>query len=204
MKARGIILFAALAAAVAGLLITRQHAVRKTEPPPPELTKSSSPAPAITVPAPQAPPLAVASSPPPAPVARPPAKTSAATNASTQTEIAVLDQPITNNGYRVEDPVARLALYSVGTGDPEADAYWESAIFDPGLPAEERKDLIEDLNETGLADPQHPGSGDLPMILARIRLIEQLRSYSIDQVDANAFAEAEKDLVGMANGQAPQ
>ena len=87
--------------------------------------------------------------------------------------------------------------------DPEADAYWESAIDDSNLPAEERKDLIEDLNETGLSDPHHPGPTDSSLITARIRLIEQLAPYSIDEVNAKAFAEAYKDLVGMVNGQAP-
>ena len=113
-------------------------------------------------------------------------------------------QSLSYNGYEVEDPAARVALYFVGTGDPEADAYWASAIFDPSLPAEERKDLIEDLNETGMADPQHPSPADLPLILTRIQIIQQLAPYSIDQVDADAFAEAYNDLVGMANGQAPQ
>jgi hypothetical protein len=113
-------------------------------------------------------------------------------------------QPIVYNGYKIKDPMARVALYLVGSGDQDANAYWENAIFDPSLPSEERKDLIEDLNETGLATPKHPGPEDLPVILARLRLIEQIAPYSIDQVDADAFAEAYKDLVGMAQGQAPQ
>ena len=47
----------------------------------------------------------------------------------------------------IQDPDARDALSLVGI-DPEAEAYWISAINDPTLPPEERKDLIEDLNET--------------------------------------------------------
>ena len=115
---------------------------------------------------------------------------------------AQADQGLSYNGYKVHDPIARVALYSVGT-DAEADAYWESAINDSSLPAEERKDLIEDLNETGLSDPHHPGPIDWSLIMGRIRLIEQLAPYSIDEVNAKAFAEAYQDLMGMANGQAP-
>jgi len=112
-------------------------------------------------------------------------------------------QPLIINGYVVQDPEARAALSFVGA-DPAADAYWADAISDPTLPAEERKDLIEDLNEDGLSDPHHPGPADLPLIMARLRLIEELGPYAMDQVNADAFAEAEKDLIGMANGQSPQ
>ena len=75
----------------------------------------------------------------------------------------------------VRDPVARLALSLVGA-DADAEAYWMTAINDPNLPANERKDLIEDLNEDGLSDPQHPGPQDLPLILRRLQLIE--RAYA--------------------------
>jgi hypothetical protein len=107
------------------------------------------------------------------------------------------------NGYDVEDPTARLALYFVGA-DPDATAYWMSAINDPGLPAEERKDLIEDLNEDGLSDPRHPALADLPLIESRIEIIEAAAPYSMDQVNADAFAEAYKDLVGLLNGRTPR
>jgi hypothetical protein len=94
-------------------------------------------------------------------------------------------------------------LYFVGA-DPEATAYWMAAIDDPGLPSEERRDLIEDLNEHGLLDPRHPTMADLPLIENRIVLIEAIAPYSMDQVNVDAFAEAHKDLVGLLNGRAPQ
>jgi hypothetical protein len=112
-------------------------------------------------------------------------------------------QPLTINGYVVQDPEARKALSFVGN-DPDATAYWASAINDPNLPSEERKDLIEDLNEDGLSDPKHPGPQDLPLIMNRLQLIEELSPNSMDPVDAQAFAEAYKDLSGMLNGQLPQ
>jgi hypothetical protein len=103
----------------------------------------------------------------------------------------------------IQDPTARMALSLVGA-DPDADAYWVSAINDPSLSANERKDLIEDLNEDGLSDPKHPGADDLPMIWSRINLIEQLGPSAMDQVNAAAFAEAYKDLVNLAMGNGAQ
>jgi hypothetical protein len=100
----------------------------------------------------------------------------------------------------VQDPDARVALSMVGA-DPEAEAYWIGAINDPDLPADERKNLIEDLNEDGLSDPKHPGPEDMPLILNRIQLIEELAPNAMDQDNAAAFAEAYKDLVNLANGQ---
>jgi len=100
----------------------------------------------------------------------------------------------------IQDPDARAALSLVGA-DPEAEQYWMAAINDPTLPAEERKDLIEDLNEDGLSDPKHPGPQDVPLIVSRIQLIEELAPNSMDPVNAKAFAEAYKDLNNMLAGE---
>ena len=99
----------------------------------------------------------------------------------------------------VADPLARVALSFVGA-DPLAEAYWYAAINDPSLSAHERQDLIEDLNEDGLSDPQRPGLEDLPLILSRLALIEQVALDAMDKVNADAFAEAYKDLSNMAGG----
>jgi len=53
------------------------------------------------------------------------------------------------------------------------------------------------LNEDGLSDPDHPGPEDLPLILSRLRLIEEMAPYAMDEVNADAFAEAYKDLLNM-------
>ena len=98
----------------------------------------------------------------------------------------------------LHDPLARDALALVGM-DATAEAYWCVAINDPQLPTHERQDLIEDLNEEGLSDPKHPGLEDLPVILSRIRLIEAAGPYAMDQVNADAFDEAYKDLINLAN-----
>jgi hypothetical protein len=100
----------------------------------------------------------------------------------------------------IQDATARAALSLVGI-DPEAEQYWVSAINNPNLPAEERQDLIEDLNQDGLSDPHHPSPQDMPLILSRIELIKALAPDSMDQVNADAFAEAYKDLVNLAGGQ---
>lgn len=100
-------------------------------------------------------------------------------------------------GETLKDPVAREALSLVGL-DPEAEAYWLAAINDLSLPANERQDLIEDLNEEGLADPRHPTPDDLPLILNRIALIESIGPDAADEVNADAFIEAYKDLLNLA------
>lgn len=93
-------------------------------------------------------------------------------------------------------PLARLALATVGA-DEFAEQLWLHAINDPELPAESRKDLIEDLNEDGFADPKRLTSADLPLIEARLALIERLAPEAMDKTNADAFAEARKDLVAM-------
>src|SRR5262249_11971668 len=67
----------------------------------------------------------------------------------------ITSQQASNAREGVRDPMARLALSYVGT-DSEAETYWIGAINDSSLPAHERQDLIEDLNEDGLSDPKNP------------------------------------------------
>ena len=98
----------------------------------------------------------------------------------------------------LQDPLARIALDYVGA-DLKAEAYWMDAINDPTLPAKERQDLIEDLNENGLSDPKHPSPDDLPLIVSRLELIEQLAPDAMDKVNADAFDEAYKDLINLGN-----
>ena len=93
-------------------------------------------------------------------------------------------------------PDAREALKHVGS-DPKADAVWTRAINDPRIAAKDRQDLIEDLNETGFAHPGKPSADELPMIKARIALIDRLSPTAMDQTNADAFKEARKDLVAM-------
>ena len=61
------------------------------------------------------------------------------------------------------------------------------------------QDLIEDLNEDGLSDPKHPSEQDLPLILNRLLLLEEIAPDAMDKVNADAFQEAYKDLLRMYN-----
>jgi hypothetical protein len=92
--------------------------------------------------------------------------------------------------------LARSALGLVGA-DPDAEEIWVNAINDPNRSSNERKDLIEDLNEDGFPDPKNVTEDDLPLILSRLMLIEELAPDAIDEVNADAFQEAYKDLVNM-------
>jgi hypothetical protein len=96
----------------------------------------------------------------------------------------------------IPEAVAREALSFVGA-DAEAEAIWLKAINDPNLSVNARKNLIEDLNEDGFSDPKNPTEDDLPLIWSRIQLIEELAPDAMDQANADAFAEAYKDLVNM-------
>jgi hypothetical protein len=111
-------------------------------------------------------------------------------------------QTSSNKPKNLEDPIARMALAYVGN-DWDAEEYWAEAIFDPSLPDKEREDLMEDLNEEGFLDPHHPSPDELPLILARLQLIEEI-APTADEFMRPHLAEAYKDLVNMLNGRGPQ
>ena len=92
-------------------------------------------------------------------------------------------------------PIARDALAFVGA-DPDAEEVWFQAINDPNLTAKQREDLIEDLNEVGI-DPKNLTEDDIPLIVSRMQIIEELAPDAMDDVNAAAFAEAYKDLSNM-------
>lgn len=98
----------------------------------------------------------------------------------------------------VTEPEARVALSLVGA-DPAAEAVWIQAINDPGLSKDARQNLIEDLNEDGFPDPKNLTADDLPLIVNRIALIEDLAPDAMDDVNQAAFQEAYRDLVNMYN-----
>jgi len=95
------------------------------------------------------------------------------------------------------DPLARLAMSLVGV-DPEAEAYWLEAIYDSSLPDAEREDLMEDLNEEGLSDTKRPGPQDLPLIMTRLAIIEEIAPHA-DEFMLPHLAEAYKDLLNLAD-----
>lgn len=95
-----------------------------------------------------------------------------------------------------QDPAARAALRLVGV-DATAEIIWQEAINNPQLSQQERQDLIEDLNEDGLPKEKNITRADLPMIRARLQIIDRLMPEAMDQINADAFAEARKDLLNM-------
>jgi hypothetical protein len=100
---------------------------------------------------------------------------------------------------QLQDPAARMALSLVGA-DSGAEQYWLAAIFDPALPDQEREDLMEDLNEDGLSNPEHPGLEDLPLIVNRLQIIEEIAPYA-DEFMLTHLGEAFKDLHLLLAGQ---
>jgi hypothetical protein len=90
----------------------------------------------------------------------------------------------------IQDPIAREALALAGV-DPYAEAYWFDALDNSALSQSERQDLVDDLNEEGLADPKHPTVDDLPLLLARVELLEDAAATYGDRYE---FQEPYDDL----------
>jgi hypothetical protein len=150
------------------------------EAPPPVAT--TAPAPAVVV---KAPPAAAKVA------AKKPAKANVQASAGGSRQRGSNKPPLT-----ADQQFARQALSLVGA-NPEAEAVWYDAINDPSRSEHERKDLIEDLNEEGFDDPKNLTPDDLPLIVNRIAIIEQLAPFAMDEANDAAFAEAYKDLINM-------
>jgi hypothetical protein len=107
-----------------------------------------------------------------------------------------------NNAPRAPRPPpdrqARAALALIGY-DPEAEQYWLAAINNPDLPANERKNLIEDLADAGLSSTRNPTPDDIQVMAYRLQLIEQLAQNPMDATNAKALTEAQKDLIKSAD-----
>jgi hypothetical protein len=97
-----------------------------------------------------------------------------------------------------KEQLVRVALAYAGASD-QANQLLRQAINDPNMSADARRNLIEDLNEAGFADPHNPAASDIALIQARIALIERLAAGATDPVNIRAFQEAYKDLNNMLN-----
>ena len=95
-----------------------------------------------------------------------------------------------------KEPLARVALAFAGA-DPQANTLYQKAINDMGLSKDQRRNLIEDLNQDGFADRRNPTPGDQRLIQNRLNMIDQLAPNAADQINAAAFQEAKKDLLKM-------
>jgi hypothetical protein len=103
------------------------------------------------------------------------------------------DQPLP---AAIRVTAGRAALAFVGS-DPAANTTWLQVINDDSIPADDRKNLIEDLNEDGFADPNNLSANDLPLIENRLAIIEQVAPDAMDDTNYAAFQEAYKDLLNM-------
>jgi hypothetical protein len=63
------------------------------------------------------------------------------------------------------------------------------------MPEEVRSDLIVDMIDEGYTDNSHPTKADLPVILARLEILERHAPYAMDQVNAAAFEEAYRTML---------
>ena len=105
---------------------------------------------------------------------------------------------------RVVDPdskeaLGRVALAYVGANEQAIQLY-HSAILDPALTPDQRKNLIEDLNQDGLSNRRNPTPDDLKIIANRYDLAQaylQQPYVQNDPVATAAFLEANKDLFNM-------
>ncbi len=126
----------------------------------------------------------------------------AASLATTQRKPVLSAVQTSTDKTPILDPAARRALSLAGS-DPDAEMYWLSAINNPEIPAEEQKDLIEDLNEYGISDPKNPSPDDRPLTWSRTELIEEIALDAMDGMNAAALAEAHKDRMNLGCGLPP-
>jgi hypothetical protein len=126
----------------------------------------------------------------PAPVVAPSAAAGLKTPAVTQ------PSQLPGSKTALQDPLAREALTLVGI-DPYAEQYWFAALNDPSLPKNERQDLVDDLNEEGLADPKHPTIDDLPLLMARLEILQEAMQWLGE--DAYDWKEPYEDLANLVD-----
>ena len=177
--------------AVAGWLFLRQAPLAETAP--------ANSRPVVQPAAKQSPPVSIPAA-GPVEATGPLIRSATSTPAPPTTVAGALSKPTAAAAMKpkapLHDPDARVALSLVGV-EPDAERYWVEAINDSSLPAHERQDLIEDLNEEGFSDPKNPTAAELSLIVARLWWIEELAPDALDKVNADAFAEAYKDLANM-------
>lgn len=88
---------------------------------------------------------------------------------------------------------AREALPRVGA-NTNATNTWLEAINNPEVPAATRAALIGGLADEGFSDADNPGEADLPLIQARMQLVERIAPQAIDNTNTTAFNEVYRAL----------
>lgn len=95
-----------------------------------------------------------------------------------------------------KEPLARVALSFVGV-NPQAVDLFHTAVLDPALLPDQRRNLVEDLNQDGISNRKAPTPEDLQIITKRFELTQAYLQQDYIQNDNllnAAFREADKDL----------
>ncbi len=95
-----------------------------------------------------------------------------------------------------KESLARVALAYVGANE-QAGELFHAAVLDPTLKPDQHRNLIEDLNQDGLANRRAPTADDLKIIARRYEITQAYlqQDYVINNKTLNAaFREADKDL----------
>lgn len=104
------------------------------------------------------------------------------------------DQRVSDGDSR--EAIGRLALSYVGGNDQALELFHKAAL-DPLLKPDQRRNLIEDLNQDGLSNRRNPNPEDLKLIANRFALTQsylQQEYVKNDRTLLAAFQEANKDL----------
>ncbi|MCU0785142.1 MAG: hypothetical protein MUF81_14055 [Verrucomicrobia bacterium] len=95
-----------------------------------------------------------------------------------------------------KEAIGRLALSFVGANDKALELYHQ-ATLDPQLKPDQRRELVEDLNQDGLSNKRNPTPEDLKLIAGRYALTQSYLQQDYVKNDKTlnaAFLEADKDL----------
>ena len=98
-----------------------------------------------------------------------------------------------------KESLGRVALTYVGAND-QALPLFHAATIDPALKPDQRRNLVEDLNQDGLSNRRNPTPEDLKVIANRYTLTQtylQQEYVRNDKTLNAAFREANKDLANM-------
>ncbi|MGC3961216.1 MAG: hypothetical protein QM813_25790 [Verrucomicrobiota bacterium] len=107
---------------------------------------------------------------------------------------AYQDSRLTEPGSK--EPLARVALAYVGANDQAIELY-HAAVLDSSLQPDQKRELVEDLNQDGLSNRKTPTPEDLKIIANRYALTQAYLQQDYVQNDKTlnaAFHEANKDL----------
>jgi hypothetical protein len=103
-----------------------------------------------------------------------------------------------------KEAIGRIGLTYVGSANSQVNdqavQLFHTAINDPSLTPDQRRNLIEDLNQDGLSNRRNPTPDDLKIIANRYQLAQwylQQPSVQNDPVAFRAFQEANKDVIQM-------